>query len=153
MLFGSIIPNMPKMYLVVDPNTVISASIIKGNISKIFSLNHEKKKFDFVAPLFLILELGKHTNKIANKTHFSQEEVKKEIEFVLNQITFIPDEQWIGKIKEAKISLKGHEKDVPYLALALAFNCKIFSGDKILKSIIPDKVITPKELLEIFQNC
>ena len=65
------------MFLVVDPNTVISASIVKGNVSKVFSLNHEKKKFDLVAPLFLILEMGKHTNKIVEKTHFSEEEVKK----------------------------------------------------------------------------
>lgn len=46
--------------------------------------------------------------------------------------------------------LEGHEKDVPYVALALKLDCKIFSGDKILKSFIPDKIITPKELLDSF---
>ena len=137
------------MYLVVDPNTVISASMVRGNVSNVFSLNREKKKFNLIAPLFLILELGKHTDKIASKTKFSSEEVKKEIEFVLSQITFIPEEQFKDKIREARKILKEHEKDVPYLALALAFDCKIFSGDKTLKSIIPERVITPKELLDL----
>ncbi len=135
------------MYLVVDPNTIISALIKKGNVSEIFSLNFILKKFDFIAPNFLVIELGKHTLKIVGKTHLSEELIKEEIEFVLSQITFIPDEEYKEKISEAKEILKGHEKDIPYLALALAFNCKIFSGDKVLKTIIPDRVKTPKEIL------
>ncbi len=140
------------MFLVVDPNTIISATIVKGNISKIFSLNHEKKKFNFVAPLFLILEVGKHTNKIASKTHFSSEEVKKEMDFVLKQITFILEDQFKDKIGEERKILGTHEKDSPYLALALKLNCKIFSGDKILKNIIPERVVNPTELLKEFSN-
>ena len=71
---------------------------------------------------------------------------------MLKQITFIPEEQFKDKIKEARIILKNHEKDVPYLALALKLNCKIFSGDKILRNIIPDKVVTPLELLKEFYD-
>jgi|SRR3989344_3760497 len=138
------------MYLVVDPNVVISAVIKKGNISEIFSINSIIKKFDLIAPNFLVLEFGKNTRKIMEKTHFSEELMKEEVEFVFSQITFISDEEYKDKLAEAKEILKGHEKDIPYLALALAFNCKIFSGDKILKSLISDKVKTPKELLEEF---
>ena len=140
------------MYLVVDPNTIISASLVRGNASNVFSLNYTKKKFDFVAPLFLVVELGKHTNKIASKTHFSLEEARKEIEFVTNQITFIPEGQFVDKIKEAREILKGHEKDALYLALALKFNCNIFSGDKVFKGLCPDKVKTPRELLDEFSD-
>lgn len=138
------------MYLIIDPNIVISALIRKGNVSEIFSLNSILKKFEFIAPNFLIIELGKHTKKIMEKTHFSEELIKEEIEFILSQITFISDNEYNEKTREAKEILKEHEKDVPYLALALAFNCNIFSGDKVLKSLIPDKVKTPREVLEEF---
>ncbi len=138
------------MYLVVDPNVVISALIKRGNSSIIFSLNSILRKYNFIAPNFLFLEIGNHTTKIMRKTHFSDEEIENEVKFVLNQITPIPDEEYKNKENEARQILKEHEKDVPYLALALAFNCKILSGDKVLKSIIPDKIITPKELLDSF---
>lgn len=138
------------MYLVVDPNVFISALIMKGNASKIFSLNYVIKKFDLIAPNFLILEVGKHTEKIAKKTHFSQEEIEEQVEFLMGQITIISDEEYTNKMYEARQLLREHEKDVPYVALALAFNCKIFSGDKTLKEIIPDMILTPREILEGF---
>lgn len=124
--------------------------IKKGNVSEIFSINSIIKKFDLIAPNFLILEFGKNTKKIIEKTHFSEELMKEEVEFVFSQITFISNEGYKDKLAEAKEILKRHEKDIPYLALALAFNCKILSGDKVLKTIIPDKVRTPKELLDEF---
>lgn len=138
------------MYLVVDPNVVISAIITKGNASNVFSLNSINKKFNFIAPNFLFIELGKHTERIMRETHFSEEILNEEVEFVMSQITFILEEEFSNYTEKAREILKGHEKDVPYLALALAFNCRIFSGDKELKSIIPNIVITPRELLEEF---
>ncbi len=138
------------MYIVIDPNIVISALIKKGNSSIIFSLNSILRKYNFITPNFLFLEIGNNTIKIMKKTHFSEEEIEKEANFILNQITPILDEEYKNKEIEARQMLKEHEKDVPYLALALAFNCKILSGDKVLKSIIPDKIITPKELLDSF---
>lgn len=138
------------MYLVVDPNVVISALIKKGSVSEVFSLNFIFEKFKFIAPNFLIQEVGKHTIKIMNKTHLSKEMIDETLGIVTEQITFIAEEEFSHKNEEAQKILKEHEKDVPYLALALAFGCKIFSGDKVLKSIIQDKVLTPKELLEKF---
>lgn len=146
--FGKNIPS--KMLLVIDPNVVISAVLGKGNSSMVFSLNNVAKKFDFVAPELFVMELGKHTDKIANKTKFSFDEAKEVLEFITKQITLIPESQYKDKIEEAKELLKGHGKDAPYLALALKFNCKIFSGDKKLKELVPNIVENPKELLEDF---
>ena len=138
------------MYLVVDPNVLISALIMKGNASRVFSLNSIIQKFDLIAPNFLILEVGRNTERIAKKTHFSQEEIEEQVEFLMSEITIIPDEEYRHKLLEARQLLKEHEKDVTYLALALAFNCKIFSGDKTLKELIPEMVFTPREILEGF---
>ncbi|MBI2449348.1 hypothetical protein HYV49_03555 [Candidatus Pacearchaeota archaeon] len=138
------------MFIVVDSNVVISAVLNRGNLLNIFIKNFSEKVFNFIAPNFLILEVGKHTEKIAKKTKFSDDEVLEMLEFVCGQITFVPDEYFKDNLEEARKILKEHEKDVPYLALALAFKCKIFSGDKVLKSIIPDRIKTPRELLDEF---
>ncbi len=138
------------MFLVVDSNTIISAVLNRGNLLNIFIKNFSEKKYRFIAPNFLILEVGKHTEKIAKKTKFSSEEVLEMLEFVVGQITFVPDEYFEDSIEETRKILKAHQKDAHYLALALAFNYKLFSGDKVLKSLVPDKIITPKELLDEF---
>ena len=98
----------------------------------------------------LILEVGKHTERIAKETHFSQEEIEEQIEFLMSEITIIPDEEYNDKFEEARRLLKEHKKDAPYVALALAFNCKIFSGDKTLRELIPDMVLTPRQILDEF---
>ncbi len=138
------------MFIIIDSNTVISAVLNKGNLLNIFIKNFSERKFKFIAPNFLILEVGKHTEKIAKMTKFSNEEVFEILEFVFGQITFIPDEYFKNYLEEAGEILKSHKKDSHYLALALAFNCNILSGDKTLRALIPDKVITPRELLERF---
>jgi len=74
----------------------------------------------------------------------------EDLDFVLNEIRIVSKSGYEDKIEEARKILKYHWKDFPYLALSLKFNCKIFSGDKRLKKIIPERVITPKELLDEF---
>lgn len=138
------------MLKVVDSNVIISAALNRGNSLNVFLQNFSKRRFNFIAPLFLIIEVGKHTEKIARKTNLSFEESLEILEFIINQIKFIQDDEFKDKLPEARKILRLHNKDAHYLALALAFNCKIFSGDKTLKSIIPDKVVTPKDLLDEF---
>ena len=135
-------------HLVVDVNVVLSSLLNRGNSSIAFTLNARKKKYRLIAPEFLLVELGKHTSEIAKRTRLSLEEAQKDLEFLTKQIKLFSEEKYGHKEDEARNILKEHQKDVPYLALALAFNCSIFSGDKVLKSIIPDRVKIPKELLE-----
>ena len=47
------------------------------------------------------------------------------------------------------MELLNDEKDVPYVALVLAFNCLIFSGDPDLRGIEEIKVYSPRELFEM----
>ena len=135
------------MFLVVDINVILSALISRGNSSRIFKLNSEKNKFDLIAPQFILIEAGKHLAEMAKRSSLSFEETQEDLELIINQIKFLPDEDYKDKLKDAKEILIGHEKDVHYLALALKFNCDIFSGDKVLKQLCPDKVKNPKEIL------
>ncbi len=140
------------MDLVVDPNVIISATLNVGNSLIIFILNSITNKFNFIAPEYLIVELSKYTNELAERTSFSHEDVTKIISFIINQVTFIPEYKYQDKIEESRVTLKRHEKDIPYLALALKYNCDILSGDKTFKKFCPDKVRNPKEILNMFYS-
>jgi len=94
--------------------------------------------------------LPKHTDKIAEKTKLSSQETLDILEFIINQISFIDDNSFKGKLNEARSILNEHIKDVPYLALALEFDCNILSGDKILKQLCPERVRNPREILQEF---
>jgi len=56
---------------------------------------------------------------------------------------------WVDKIEEASKLLAEHKKDVPYLALALKYNCSVWSYDKNIKKQNKVKVCNTKEILEL----
>ncbi len=141
-----------KMYLVIDVNVVISSLLSRGDSFNVFVLNEIFNKFNFIAPEFLLIEFEKHREEIIKRSKLDEDKAQEVINFVIDKITFVSDFQFNDKIKEAKKILKDHEKDAPYLALALKLNCNIFSGDKIFKSICKDRVKNPKEILNAFYN-
>jgi predicted nucleic acid-binding protein len=59
----------------------------------------------------------------------------------------IPFEAFSDKAQEA-VKISPHLKDVPYVALALKYDCKILSGDKGLKRRLPERVLTPSEAVD-----
>ena len=85
---------------------------------------------------------------VASLSKLSEEEISEVLEFIKKSVEIIPFEVFGDKAKEA-MSLAPHLKDVPYVALSLKLDCKIFSGDKGLKECLQDKVITPSEAIEI----
>ena len=66
---------------------------------------------------------------------------------VIEQINHVSESEFSRYIPESKKLVSEHLKDIQYVALALKLNCPIFSGDKTLKNLIPDKVLNPKEML------
>ena len=83
------------------------------------------------------------------ESKYSKEEFEEILLFLKGEIEVVPEKVFLEFFPKAKEILGEDEKDAPYLALALAYNCKIFSGDKRLKKKIPELVITPRELLDI----
>jgi len=135
------------MDCIVDVNVAISSLISRGDSFNVFTLNYLWKKFVFFAPDFFMSELERHKTEIIERSKLDRERVEDIINFILSQITLIDKSDFNEFLPEAKIILKDHQKDFPYLALALKLNCQIFSGDKIFKSLCPDKVLNPKEML------
>ena len=140
------------MFLIIDVNVIISSLFSKGNSFDVFFLNLIQKKFSFFAPEYLLEELEKHKQEVIQRTQLPESIIEKDIEFILDQITFVPKSEYGHNLAEARKMLQGNEKDVPYLALALEKNCHIFSGDKGLKKLIPDKVKTPREMIDEFRS-
>ena len=137
-------------HLVVDVNTIISSLLGSGHSLLVFKLNSVLKEYKLITPEFFLIELGKHSSEIAERSKLSTEEANKVINFISEQIELIPDSEFKDKIPEARNMLEKHEKDVPYLALAIKKNCNIFSGDKTFKKLCPNMVKTPREVLEMF---
>ncbi|PIN90144.1 hypothetical protein COU57_04430 [Candidatus Pacearchaeota archaeon CG10_big_fil_rev_8_21_14_0_10_32_14] len=137
------------MFIVVDVNVVLSSLLTKGDSFNVFALNSITNKFTFIAPEFLIIGLESHKKEIEARTKMPSKEFKDNINFVLDQINLISDSEFKDKIEEANKILVNHNKDSPYLAMALKFKCQIFSGDKEFKKRCPAMVLNPKEMLDI----
>ena len=132
------------MLFVVDANVLISALINKGVTFKVFKHNASLKKLEFIAPEFLLSEIK--MNKLVSLTRLKKEELEKIFSLIIEQIEFIPFYKFSDKFLKA---IELNFKDSPYIALALKFNCPIFSGDKGLEKQGLIKVFSPRQLLDI----
>ena len=136
------------MMLVVDVNVVFSALYSKGVSYDVFALNSARKYFEFVSVEYAFLELDNNMDRLLKQSKLKPEEISRMLEFIKENTKIIPSEIFCEQVPKAFKTLEKHPKDAPYLALALKLNCKIFSGDKTLKKMCPDKVITPRQALE-----
>ena len=134
------------MLIVADANPIISSLINKGETFRVFKENSILRRFDFISPEFMLVELNKNKDKLKGYTRLPKEELDEVLSFILQQIRLIPFSEFSDKLPEA---IKLNFKDSPYLALALNLNCPIFSGDKELKKQSKVRVLSPKELLEM----
>jgi len=137
------------MLLVVDFNVVFSSLIRKGIPYKVFLLNSVSKKFRFIAPEYVWEEFKSDKDELLKKSEYSKDEFDEILLFLKEEIEVVPNKEFLEFFPKAKEILEEEKKDAPYLALALAYNCKIFSGDKRLKEKIHGLVVTPRELLEV----
>jgi len=135
------------MKVVVDVNVILSSLVKKGDSFEVFALNSLFNRFDFVAPEFLLVELEKHKERIFTVSDLSREIFETTLKMVIEQITLVSESEFSRYIPESKKLVSEHLKDIQYVALALKLNCPIFSGDKTLRGLIPDKVLNPKEML------
>ncbi len=134
------------MLVVVDFNVIFSAMTTKWKSFSVFSDNAFNNKFEFIAPDLLLEEIENNKDRILLLTGLMINEFEKALSFITKQITFVSSSEFLDKLPEA---IELNLKDSPYLALALKFDCSIFSGDKELKKQTKVKVFSPSEMLEI----
>jgi predicted nucleic acid-binding protein len=140
--------------VIVDANIVFSA-ILNTNSKIADLLLNSENTFDFIAPDYLLSEIKKYHQKIGMLSKMSLEEIEKVQFRVLKPISFhsgfhIPESLWI---KAEQYVLDIDPKDTPYLAFSFFYDCKIWSGDKILQKGLLlkgiEKVITTGELFQL----
>lgn len=139
------------MLLVVDANVVISALVVKGIPYKVFFFNSLFKRFDLIAPDLLWREVDKRKPSLLEEIKLSAGEVEELLEFLKEEIDVVPAKEFVGLLPEAE-RVSPDPKDKQYFALALAFNCGLFSGDPELKEQSVVKVYSPRELLDILMG-
>src|SRR3989344_2314542 len=139
-------------FVVIDVNVVLSSLLGKGDSLNVFLLNGLFQKFNFVAPEFLLKEFENHKEEILGRTKLSRDEFDRVINFIFEQISFVPIGEFKDNLPSANEILKEHYKDIQYVALALKLNCSIFSGDKVLRNLWLKKVLSPKEMINKFYN-
>jgi len=135
------------MLLVIDANVVIS-SLITGNIIE-FILSD---KLELIAPELLFTEIRKNKDEILIKSKFSNEEFEILITILESNIKIILLDDFSDMVSKAEELLKEHIKDIPYIALALKFNCPIWSYEKRFKKMGNIKVLTTSEVVIITQD-
>lgn len=105
-----------------------------------FYLIHTKLSNSFHLISYLGEILGKH-EKIARISHLSIPSILEREFLIFKNIQFISEAQIEKKYWETAYQLVSDidEKDTPYIAYSLRFQCKLWSGDKKLQKGLMDK--------------
>jgi predicted nucleic acid-binding protein len=129
--------------VVIDANELF-ALLIKGSVSSrsIFT----SSDVSLLAPEFLMEEFYNNKDILLSKTHRTPEEFSNLLAVLKEKIRLVPENEFSGFMQAARDLLSGHEKDAAYMALALRFNCPIWSEEKLLKKQDKVVVLNTKEL-------
>lgn len=131
------------MFVVIDANELFSL-LIKGNKSskEIFF----SKNLELIAPEFIIEEFARHKEELLLKTHRTEAEFLEVLSVFNDRIKLILEHDFCQFMPEALRLLPEHTKDAPYMAIALKFNCIIWSEEKLLKKQSAVRVLNTNEL-------
>ena len=132
------------MLLVVDANILFSALIASQGMTRtLFS----SIKLEFISPEFIEEEIDKHFSEIVLKSTCSEKDVRIALNLLLTRIKIMPSIEY-ESFREAARKISPDPKDAEYLAVALAFDCPLWSNDKLLKSQTEVKVLSTSELIQ-----
>ena len=137
------------MLVIVDANEIFSL-LIKGTTKSeaiLFS-----NTIELIAPEFLLDEFSKNKEEILTKSHRSRDEFFRLLSIFERRIELVPKEEFENFIPRVLELFPEHTKDFPYLALALKFNCPLWSEEKLLKRQSVVKILNTKELFELLKS-
>lgn len=88
---------------------------------------------------------------MCEKAGITKEEFYELLYRIMRNIKIISHEYYSSSIEEAKELIKDI-KDVSFLALALTFNCPIWSDDRHFQEQKRIKILNTKEMIEILEQ-
>ncbi|MBU1252584.1 MAG: PIN domain-containing protein [Nanoarchaeota archaeon] len=105
-------------------------------------LNHGIK---LVSPYFILDELRAGRDKIVKFSKISIGEFELTIRLIEDEISLVPEDDFKEFFSKAR-ELAPHEEDIPYFALALAFNSSLWSDEKAFRNQSEVKVLSTSKL-------
>lgn len=135
------------MHLIVDANILFSFFNKSSDRRYLFEELSEKS-FLLIAPDFSIDELVKDKEKIKKYSFIDDFEFSFLLSLLKDSLKIVPKSEYERYISSAA-KVAPHTKDVPYFALALKFDCRIWSDEKSFKKQSKVKMFSTKELLKI----
>ena len=132
------------MDLVVDAN-IVFAALIKDSFSYYLLFSG---RFHLFTPEYIFTELETHKEKILAKTKRTTEEFYRLLEILKRRIIVVPLEELTEYVEKAE-KISPDPGDMVYFALALKFNCPIWSNDKKLKQQDKVQVYHTHELVKL----
>ncbi len=116
------------MKLIIDTNILIS-SLLKDSTTREILFN---ESLSFYLPEIVLNEVNKYLPYIIQKSELSEEEIKKLLNTLLENLILVPIDEYEKKMDEGiKIIGNIDDKDTQFIALALSIeNDGIWSNDK-----------------------
>ena len=121
------------MKLVVDANIIFSAMLKNdGVVAETFHAASDI--ITLIAPAYLAEELIRLRPKMAKAADKTVEEIERSQRWVLSRVKLISESVISQKhwTKAVDLAMDVDENDAPYVALALAHRCPLWTGDKKL---------------------
>lgn len=131
------------MLLVIDANELFSLLIKGSKEAREILLSN---RIQLIAPEFILIEFSNNKEEILSKTHRTKEEFEIFLSVLEDRIEIIPKNEFEKFMPGALRILPSHIKDAEYLALALKYNCPIWSEEKLLKTQSKVEIVNTKEL-------
>lgn len=133
------------MKLVVDSN-VLFTFFWKNSAARELFLNQDLELF---SPEFALQEINKYHDEIMIKTKLTPNEFNKLKHELTAYIEFVSIKEYSSFLKPAS-EITPDKDYVDFAALSLKLACPIWSNDLVLKNQKHFKVLTTKEVIEMF---
>ena len=138
------------MKLIIDTNILIS-SLLKDSTIREILLN---ESLNFYLPEIVLSEVNKYLPYLIQKSELSEEEIKKLLNTLLENLILVPIDEYEKKMDEGmKIIGNIDEKDIQFIALALSIeNDGIWSNDKHFEKQKKIKVFKTIDILNFLEE-
>jgi len=135
------------MNLVIDTNVFISALIKEGLTRELIV----HSLFNLFIPEQELIEIKRYENLISKKSGKPINEIRDLIRKLLKHVNIIRNDLLlVYRSKAHNIMGKIDKDDVPFIAGALYLNCPIWSDDKHFQKQKEIKILTTKEILDLY---
>lgn len=140
--------------LVIDTNKVIAALLRDGTVRRVLYYLYATG-IEVIAPREVVDEVLEHVDELSKRAGKTREDTLSILEkYILPKIKLYELSEYIDYLNSAvKVCEKFDIEDEPFIALAMKYNCFIWSNDDDLREKQEAvKVLTTREIINIIEK-